>query len=289
MTPARNSSGAPATRRSPLSTASVLRFATCVASKGQLDHAQTGRGESRTPRRRAVPARRLHRDESPAPESRRRAVLQQARHRGTVNQRGQAGGTWDVTIVSSVPGERGPAPVERAGVQPRELVAATRAAGANRGLVAHQSPAAHRQDGWAAGQARPVLLVDVGRESSDAAAVRGDAPADLGAPGAGGLAERWATTPGERDRVRAIAASAVVPLPVAPGAITGGVDERQVLPSHDCRVCDIEQPLKSGSDTAPRDWATRRRQLWDSKMEIPAERDTRMASVTRAHSRRGKG
>jgi hypothetical protein len=66
---------------------------------------------------------------------------------------------------------------------------------ANRGLVAHQSPAADRQDGWAAGQARPVLLVDVGRESSDAAAVRGDAPAGLGAPGADGLAERRATTP----------------------------------------------------------------------------------------------
>jgi hypothetical protein len=40
------------------------------------------------------------------------------------------------------------------------------------------------------------LLVDVRRESSDAEAVRGDAPADLGAPGAGGLAvEGWATTP----------------------------------------------------------------------------------------------
>ena len=37
--------------------------------------------------------------------------------------------------------------------------------------------------GWAAGQARPVLLVDVGRESSDAAAVRVDAPADLGVTG----------------------------------------------------------------------------------------------------------
>ena len=62
-------------------------------------------------------------------------------------------------------------------------------------LVADQSPAAPRQDGWAAGQARPVLLAAAGRESSDAAAVRVDAPADLGAPGAGGLAERWATTP----------------------------------------------------------------------------------------------
>ena len=40
----------------------------------------------------------------------------------------------------------------------------------------------------------------------------------------------------------------------APGAITGGVDEREVLPSHDCEVCNIEQPFKSGSATVPRDW-----------------------------------
>ena len=44
---------------------------------------------------------------------------------------------------------------------------------------------------------------------------------------------------------------------------------RQVLPSHDCQVCTIEQPLKSGPDTVPRDCATRRPQSWDSKMEIP--------------------
>ena len=48
----------------------------CPLSGGQLDHASTGRGKSRAPRRRAVPARRLHRHESPAPESCRRAVLQ---------------------------------------------------------------------------------------------------------------------------------------------------------------------------------------------------------------------
>ena len=45
---------------------------------GQLDHAPAGRGKSRAPRRRAVPARRLHRDESPDPQSRprRRPQLQ---------------------------------------------------------------------------------------------------------------------------------------------------------------------------------------------------------------------
>ena len=46
----------------------------------------------------------------------------------------------------------------------------------------------------------------------------------------------------------------------------------QVLPSHDCQVCNIEQPLKSGSDTVPSDWATLGvLEPWDSKMEIPAK------------------
>ena len=150
-------------------------------SGGQLDHGPTGRGESRAPRRRAVPARRLHRDESPAPQSRRRAVLQQARHGRAMDQGRQAGGALDAAVVSSVPGERGPAAAERARLQPRESVAAAGAADADRQLVADQSPAAPRQDGWAAGQARAVLLAPAGRESPDAAAVRVDAPADLGA------------------------------------------------------------------------------------------------------------
>jgi hypothetical protein len=42
-----------------------------------------------------------------------------------------------------------------------------------------------------------------------------------------------------------------------------------VLPSHNCEVCDIEQPLTSGSNTVFRDWATRLPQSWGSKMEIP--------------------
>jgi Transposase DDE domain group 1 len=47
-------------------------------------------------------------------------------------------------------------------------------------LVVDQPPAAPRQNGWTAGQARPVLLAPAGGEPSDAPAVRGDAPADLG-------------------------------------------------------------------------------------------------------------
>ena len=55
------------------------------------------------------------------------------------------------------------------------------------------------------------------------------------------------------------------------GPYIGGVDEREVLPSHDCELCKVEQPLNSGSATVPRDWATRRSQSCDSKMEIPAK------------------
>ena len=121
--------------------------------------------------RRRSAKRRLHRDESPAPQSRRRAVLQQARDRRAMDQGRQAGGALDAPVVSSVPGERGPVAAERARVQLGESVAAARPTDADRHVVADQPPATPRQDGWAAGQARPVLLVDVGRESSDAAAV----------------------------------------------------------------------------------------------------------------------
>ena len=102
-------------------------------------------------------------------------------HRRAMDQGGQASGALDAAVVSSVPGERGPAAAERARLQPRQSLAAAGAPGADRHLVADQSPAAPRQDGWAAGQARPVLLAPAGGEPPDAAAVRVDAPADLGA------------------------------------------------------------------------------------------------------------
>jgi Transposase DDE domain group 1 len=123
---------------------------------GQLDHGATDRGKSRASRRRAVPARGLHRDESPAPQSSRRAVLQQAGHGRAMDQRGQAGRALDATIVSPLPGERSPLATEPARVQLGESVAAARAADADRHVVADQPPTAPRQDGWAADQARPV-------------------------------------------------------------------------------------------------------------------------------------
>ena len=60
-------------------------------------------------------------------------------------------------------------------------------AGADRHLVADQSPAAPRQDGRPAGETRALLLAPAGGESPDSAPVRGDAAADLGVAGADGL------------------------------------------------------------------------------------------------------
>src|SRR6266851_6346663 len=97
-----------------------------------------------------------------------------------MDQGGEAGGALDAPVVSSVPGERGPAAAERAGLQPREPLAAAGAAGADRHLVADKSPAAPRQDGWTADQARPLLLAPAGGESPDPTSIRVDVGADLG-------------------------------------------------------------------------------------------------------------
>jgi len=71
--------------------------------------------------------------------------------------------------------------------KPGESLAASRAAQADRQLVAHQSAAAARQDRRAPGEARPLLLAPAVGGSLDAPAVRGDAPAHLGAAGSGEL------------------------------------------------------------------------------------------------------
>ena len=103
--------------------------------------------------------------------------------RGTAEQwiKEEASGALDAPVVSSVPGERGPAATERARVQPREPLVPTRATKTNRQLVTNQPAAAPRQDGWAAGETRSVLLAPAGREPPDSVAVRVDAPADRGA------------------------------------------------------------------------------------------------------------
>ena len=57
-------------------------------------------------------------------------------------------------------------------------VAAAGAAEEDRERVADQFAATVGEDGWQAGQARPVLLADAGRKPSDAAVVREHGPAD---------------------------------------------------------------------------------------------------------------
>src|SRR5450759_1298364 len=101
-----------------------------------------------------------------------------------MDQGRQAGGALDAAVVPPLPGERGPAAAERAGLQPREPLAAARPADADRHVVADQPPATPRQDGWALGETRAVLLALSGREPSDPTPVRVDAPADLGLTGA---------------------------------------------------------------------------------------------------------
>jgi hypothetical protein len=57
----------------------------------------------------------------------------------------------------------------------------------DRELVADQFAPAAGEDGWQAGQARPLLLADAGREPSDAPAVREHGAADRSATGADGV------------------------------------------------------------------------------------------------------
>jgi len=77
--------------------------------------------------------------------------------------------------------------IERARLQPRQLVEAAGTAKADRHLVAHQLAAAPRQDWRALDQACAVLLAPVGGESPDTTPIRSDAAANLGAGGPDGL------------------------------------------------------------------------------------------------------
>ena len=119
-----------------------------------------------------------------------RAVVRFYNKRGTAEQwiKGrQAGDALDAAVVSPIPGERGPVATERARVQLGKSVAATGTAHAHRALVIDQPPAAPRQDGRAVSETCALLLAVPGGESPDSTPVRGDAPADLGAPGPGRL------------------------------------------------------------------------------------------------------
>ena len=69
----------------------------------------------------------------------------------------------------------------------RESLAVAGAPETDRHVVVDQPPAAPCQNGWAAGEARALLLAPAGREPPAPTPVRGDAAADLGLAGAGRL------------------------------------------------------------------------------------------------------
>ena len=84
----------------------------------------------------------------------------------------------------SVPGERGTATTERAGLQPGQLVAAARTAEQDQELVADELATQVDEDRRSAGQARVVLLAAAGRRAFEPQAVRRHAAQDLGAAAA---------------------------------------------------------------------------------------------------------
>ena len=110
--------------------------------------------------------------------------LQQARHGGAVDQGRQTGHALDKAVVPSVPGERGTATTERAGLQPGQLVAAARTAEQDQELVADELATQVDEDRRSAGQARAVLLAAAGRRAFEPQAVRRHAATDLGAAAA---------------------------------------------------------------------------------------------------------
>ena len=133
------------------------------------------------------PPRRLHRDQHGPPEPLGRAVLQQARYGGAMDQGRQAGHPLDAAVVPSFPGERGAPATERTGLQPGQPLAQADPAAGDQALVADESPAAAGENWGPAGEARQILLAPAGGRSSEPAALRRDAAEDLGAAGAGRL------------------------------------------------------------------------------------------------------
>ena len=91
----------------------------------------------------------------------------------------------------SVPGERGTATTERAGLQPGQLVAAARTAEQDQELVADELATQVDEDRRSAGQARAVLLAAAGRRAFEPQAVRRHAAQDLGAAAAKRVALAW--------------------------------------------------------------------------------------------------
>ena len=89
-----------------------------------------------------------------------------------MDQGRQAGDPLDAVVVSSVPGERSAPATERPGLQLGQPLAQTGPAAAGQALVAHESPAAARENWGPTDEACAVLLAPAGRRASDPAAVR---------------------------------------------------------------------------------------------------------------------
>src|SRR5262245_591195 len=102
-----------AARRAPPAVCPTL-LCELPLSGAELEPVAPGGREGRVASRRAVPARRLHRDEPASPGQEGRRLLQRPRHGGAVHQGGQARGQVDAAVVHALPGQRGAPPTPRA-------------------------------------------------------------------------------------------------------------------------------------------------------------------------------
>ena len=128
----------------------------------QLEDRTTSSGEGGVPCRGALPAVGFHRDQPGDSEPGGGAVLQQAGDSGAVDQGRQASRKDDSPLLSSFPLEP-----SAAGTAPT-----------NRELVADESAAAAGEDTRTASKTCPLLLVTLGRRTSEPATVWGDARPD---------------------------------------------------------------------------------------------------------------
>src|SRR5262249_17265430 len=95
--------------------------------------------EGRMASRRAVPARRLHRDEPPPSRQEGGRLLQRVREGGAMDQGGQERRQVDPALVHDLPGQRGPPAAPRAGIQPGQPPPHDGVADGDRGLVPDES------------------------------------------------------------------------------------------------------------------------------------------------------
>ena len=104
-----------------------------------------------------------------------RSVVRFYNKRGTAEQwikEGKQATHWTRLSCHRFRANEVPTATECAGLQPRQPVAATRAAAQDQELVADELAAAADEDGRSAGQACSLLLVAAGGEASEPAAVR---------------------------------------------------------------------------------------------------------------------